>query len=128
MIRPALSSYDDSWLGDFEVGYEVNLANLSGANPVILRDGQPCGTDCQLLSFEDGVGVFSVVDRGSPHTYEIRTSIACAVDLDGDGLAGTSDLIAFLSRFFAGNGDVNNNGVTSVEDLFAFLSRWFAGC
>lgn len=62
-----------------------------------------------------------VMDQGS-------IIVGCIADWDGNGTVEVPDIFAFLSSWFAGNGDFDDNGFNEVPDIFAFLSAWFAGC
>jgi len=54
--------------------------------------------------------------------------VGCLADWDGNHLVQVPDIFAFLSSWFAGNGDFDEDGLNAVPDIFAFLSAWFAGC
>ncbi|MBX3405265.1 MAG: hypothetical protein KF869_00770 [Phycisphaeraceae bacterium] len=51
---------------------------------------------------------------------------ACPCDWDGNGEVGVPDIFAFLTSWFAGNGDFDGVNGTQVADIFAFLNCWFS--
>lgn len=52
----------------------------------------------------------------------------CYPDWNEDGVVDVPDIFAFLSDWFAGQGDFNGDGFTLVDDIFGFLAAWFQGC
>lgn len=66
--------------------------------------------------------------------YQIEEGVVilpqCPADFDGNGVAQTQDIFAFLGAWFAGNpsADFDGNGSVQVQDIFAFLNAWFVGC
>ncbi|MCA9298899.1 MAG: hypothetical protein KDA28_07525, partial [Phycisphaerales bacterium] len=56
------------------------------------------------------------------------TGTRCPVDLAIDGVLDINDIIAFLGRFDAGEGDWNGDGIDDVFDVIAFLEEFAAGC
>lgn len=65
-------------------------------------------------------------------TVLVRVDIGtppAATDLDGNGVVGVPDVMAFLSAWMAGvePADWDASGVVAVPDLFAFLTAWFEG-
>lgn len=55
---------------------------------------------------------------------------ACQADFDGDGLADTRDMIAYLQAWAAGDqsADITGDGIVNTRDVIAFLDAWAAGC
>lgn len=55
---------------------------------------------------------------------------ACRVDLNGDGLVDTRDVIEFLNAWTAQDQDAdwNGDGLVDTRDFLAFLNDWVAGC
>ena len=61
---------------------------------------------------------------------QIRAAInswmgGCIADINQNGSVGVDDIFAFLTEWFAGNGDFDGDERTEVSDLFAFLVAWF---
>lgn len=61
---------------------------------------------------------------------QIRAAInswmgGCLADINQNGSVGVDDIFAFLSEWFAGNGDFDGDERTDVSDIFAFLTAWF---
>jgi hypothetical protein len=54
----------------------------------------------------------------------------CVADFNGDGLANTLDVLAFLNAWGSGDprGDFNGDGSINTLDVLAFLNAWSAGC
>lgn len=110
---------------------EIALTGLSGvpANPVVLRNGAPCGAQCVVESSTSSSVLFTAPGAG---TYSIQgvTGGVCGADFNNDGTLDHQDIFAFLNAWFANtiNADFNNDGVVTVQDIFAFLSAWHAGC
>jgi hypothetical protein len=57
-------------------------------------------------------------------------SDCCRVDLNGDGVVNTQDVLAFLNLWSAGDSqaDWNDDGVVDTRDVLAFLNAYSAGC
>jgi hypothetical protein len=53
--------------------------------------------------------------------------ITCPCDWEDDGDVDVPDIFAFLSSWFAGEGDFDLSGTNEVPDIFAFLACWFGG-
>lgn len=61
---------------------------------------------------------------------QIRAAInswmgGCIGDINQNGSVGVDDIFAFLTMWFAGDGDFDGDERTEVSDLFAFLVAWF---
>lgn len=54
----------------------------------------------------------------------------CVGDFNGDGVANTLDVIAFLNAWAASDpkADINGDGSVNTLDVIAFLNAWAAGC
>lgn len=54
----------------------------------------------------------------------------CVGDFNGDGVANTLDVIAFLNAWAASDpkADINGDGNVNTLDVIAFLNAWAAGC
>jgi len=60
---------------------------------------------------------FCLVRQGGPPP--------CPGDLDGDGLVGTTDLLALLAAWgSSGPGDLDGDGLVGTTDLLALLAAW----
>ncbi len=55
---------------------------------------------------------------------------ACRADLDGNGVADTRDVLAFLNAWSGGNAlvDWDGYGVIDSRDVLSYLNDWAAGC
>ncbi len=54
----------------------------------------------------------------------------CPADFNGDGVANTLDVVAFLNAWAAGDGaaDMDSNGTVDTRDVLVFLNLWNEGC
>ena len=57
-------------------------------------------------------------------------SECCRVDINGDGVVNTQDVLAFLNLWTANDSaaDWNNDGNVNTQDVLAFLNAYNAGC
>jgi hypothetical protein len=60
------------------------------------------------------------VDMGA---YEFQNAF-CPADLDGDGMVGTTDLLAMLAAWGTPDADMNFDGTTDMQDLLILLGAW----
>jgi len=65
---------------------------------------------------------------GSAYTFDLRC--ACPADFNGDGVANTLDVLAFLNAWTTQDprADFNDDGTIDTRDVLAFLNAWTAGC
>lgn len=82
----------------------------------------PGGDRPALLYFPGSTGI-----SGSP----IGVLVGCprlVSDFNVDGVVGVDDIFGFLQYFFTASpfADADGSGTVNVTDLLAFLSRWFA--
>ncbi len=98
--------------GDSWHAYPPGLPNV----PVIDID-LDTGRD-RLVVATQGRGAWSV------------SIVYCEGDWNGDGVANTIDVLAFLNDWAAGDedADVNGDGDVNTLDVIAFLNDWAAGC
>ena len=84
-----------------------------------------CVVDINLDTGRDRL-IVSTQGRGSWET----AIVYCEGDWNGDGLANTLDVLAFLNDWVAGDAgaDVNGDGEVNTLDVLAFLNNWNAGC
>ncbi len=80
---------------------------------------------------QNGLSEFGT--NGLENVYEcdtVRAVLGCRADIDGNGVADTRDVLAFLNAWNGGDplGDWDGNGVIDSRDLLAFLNEWVAGC
>lgn len=63
-------------------------------------------------------------------SFLIEGETPCRVDLNGDGLVDTRDVIEFLNAWTsqAQEADWNGDGLIDTRDFLAFLNDWVAGC
>lgn len=108
-----------------------NSYDLSGQHAVTLHPD-----DFQVY-IAVGSGGSSQSDAAWGQNITLQVSlILCPADFNLDGQTNVADIFAYLTAFFAENGqsgpsipaDINNSGTVSVDDIFAFLESWFAGC
>ncbi len=59
-----------------------------------------------------------------------NVSECCRVDINGDGLVNTQDVLAFLNLWSAGDSqaDWNGDGTINTLDVLGFLNAYSAGC
>ncbi|MCL4741149.1 MAG: hypothetical protein KJZ54_03010 [Phycisphaerales bacterium] len=59
-----------------------------------------------------------------------RLGDLCPADFNGDGVANTLDVLAFLNAYAGGDprADFNGDGVVNTLDVLAFLNAYAAGC
>jgi hypothetical protein len=57
-------------------------------------------------------------------------STSCPADFNADSVLSPTDVLDFLTAWFApaAAADFNANGTVEIQDIFDFLSAWFAGC
>lgn len=89
----------------------------------------PADTDINaVVSFgEDANGEVYICDLGG----EIfRLVPRCRVDLNGDGLANTQDVLVMLNLWNADDpaADFTGDGTINTQDVLRFLNDWNAGC
>lgn len=62
--------------------------------------------------------------------YLVPRDTGCPGDFNGDGVADTQDVLAFLNAWVAGDGsgDFNGDGSIDTLDVLAFLNAWGQGC
>lgn len=56
----------------------------------------------------------------------IGSAPKCPCDWNASGTMDVTDIFAFLSSWFAAQGDFNLDGRTTIDDIFAMLACWFA--
>ena len=63
-------------------------------------------------------------------TGEITEPDDCVADFNGDGTVDTTDVLAFLNAWNAGDSsaDINGDGEINSQDMLAFLNLWNMGC
>ena len=79
----------------------------------------------------DAPGTPPVLDR----TYSIAIGTACFEGIDGDGMIGTSDLLALLAAWGTTSldscsfgADTDGDGIIGTADLLALLTEWGIPC
>ena len=93
--------------------------------------------DARLIAAPTLAGSWTSSTIAAPASGAYRTSLLTdaqglrfvhtrTADWNNDLAVNVPDLFAFLSSWFAGQGDFDNSGVNAVPDIFAFLSAWFA--
>jgi hypothetical protein len=83
-------------------------------------DGNPRFVDAPAA--DTGHGVPPIADMGA---FEL----ACATDIDGDGITGFQDLLEILARWGACPGcpeDIDGDGIVGFQDLLLVLAEWGA--
>lgn len=127
----------------------VNVVAVDTRRP---RPAMYAGTDAGLLRSVDGGATWHAYPAGLPNApvIDIDLDIArgrivvgtqgrgawsaeilyCDGDWNGDGIANTLDVLAFLNAWASGDpgADVNGDGVVNTLDVLAFLNSWNAGC
>ncbi|HZW09742.1 MAG TPA: M12 family metallo-peptidase [Phycisphaerales bacterium] len=93
-----------------------------------LRDG---GADCNLNLVPDACDIAMGTSQdadGDGVPDECRAG--CRADYDGNGLADTRDVIAYLDDWVSKRPGADTNGdvVIDIRDFIAFLNAWASGC
>ncbi|MDQ7014651.1 MAG: PQQ-dependent sugar dehydrogenase [Planctomycetota bacterium] len=86
------------------------------------------GSINSISSFgEDANGELYFCDLGG-ELYRLLPR--CRVDLNGDGLANTQDVLLFLNLWNNDDpaSDFNEDGIINTQDVLRFLNDWNAGC
>ncbi|HZW08741.1 MAG TPA: GC-type dockerin domain-anchored protein [Phycisphaerales bacterium] len=121
---------DPSGFGEGERFLGSTLVTTDGAGDATFEAVLPAGA---------AVGSFitaTATDTAAGATSEFSACIAvvgaggCTADFNGDGLADTRDVLAFLNAWNSDDAgsDINNDGAIDTRDVLAFLNLWTAGC
>lgn len=116
-------------------GLESLLANTRTDNAATYGNGYIFTSMKHLGERAGGTWTLKVADgvngtTGTLTSWRLRfhgTQVPCPCDWETDGDLDVPDIFAFLSGWFAGEGDFDLNGVNEVPDIFSFLTCWFAG-
>ncbi|TVS00385.1 MAG: DNRLRE domain-containing protein [Phycisphaerales bacterium] len=87
-----------------------------------------------IVRFEDFTGIYPyhchILEHEDHEMMRQFEVIACAADLNRDGVVDADDFFLFLSLFAAGDprADMNKDGVIDADDFFVFLALFAAGC
>jgi hypothetical protein len=92
-----------------------------------IAPGELNSAPAQLTAFAGGLLFAADDNQNGRELFVWRPDGACPCDWDVSGVTEPTDVFAFLSDWFAGNGDFNSDGATAVPDIFGFLSCYF-GC
>ena len=112
---------------DFSEGYDSEwVITVSGPSPSVVtfsESSAPCFVPSVDVYLFDG-GEF--VDDGT-NDFDCNP---CRVDLTGDGLVNTQDVIQFLGLWVLkdSQADWNGDGTVNTLDFLAFLNEWTIGC
>ncbi|MCL4741150.1 MAG: hypothetical protein KJZ54_03015 [Phycisphaerales bacterium] len=99
--------------------------DIPGAEYVLRGWGLAAVGPCEAWSvgaWSDGVVQRTLAERLTP--------TPCPADFNGDGVANTLDVLAFLNAYAGGDprADFNGDGSVNTLDVLAFLNAWNAGC
>jgi len=110
---------DRAYLEEFILANDGTASDVDGQvnGEVVLEN---IGPNFNVLDIT-GDGAIGALDTGW-----FQFPAPCRADWDQNGAIQVSDIFAFLSSWFAGQGDFDLNGWNEVPDIFAFLSEWFA--
>ncbi len=88
----------------------------------VLGDGTVTGPWVEMERFN--------LVRDQEWSFLIEGVPSCRVDLNGDGVVDTRDVLEFLNAWTnqAQEADWNGDGVIDTRDFLAFLNDWVAGC
>jgi hypothetical protein len=112
------------WSGDAESWEDISLALPGSWSRTSARGVWSDGATLYVV----GSGLNN--DTGRIEALLWSRPIPCRVDLNGDGVVDTRDVLAFLNLWTAGDdsADFDGNGVVDTRDVLGFLNAWVAGC
>jgi hypothetical protein len=91
-------------------------------NSDVLANGTVSGTWVEMEQFN--------LVEDQEWSFLIEGESPCRVDLNGDGLVDTRDVIEYLNAWTNQDDDAdwNDDGVVDTRDFIAFLNEWVSSC
>ena len=106
---------------------------VKGGNPMTITVNDPAGAcclpggSCLDLTEPECTKLRGAYEGAGTTCGDVKCTVPCPEDLDGDEMVSTTDLLALLAAWATNPGgppDFDEDGTVSTTDLLALLSAW----